>query len=67
MFRKITLYIRQICVGPSLAPLLKYHVGAMTCCQQLQPLPNDDPTIACYLGHMQFSFVVIVTAKSLIL
>ena len=22
----------------------------MTCCQQLQPLPNVGPTIACYLG-----------------
>ena len=28
----------------------------MTCCQQLQPLPNVGPTIACYLGHVTCIF-----------
>ena len=32
---------------------------SMTCCQQLQPLPNVGPTIACFLGKL--SDIIITT------
>ena len=48
-------------VGPTTVhQLLKLYCWAnvstqtMTCCQQLQPLPNAGQTIACYLGWYQW-------------
>ena len=38
--------------------------ATMTCCQQLQPLPNVGPTIACYLGCTNQLLSVAIVIKS---